>query len=227
MFSFRNAALAATVALGASAVTAEAATITYDLNTVLGNTLTSTSSFGTVTYTDGAKNEGFTTVDVNVAINDNGTINDSGRKIQEFIFNYNDAKFSSTTNFVLKGDVNTYKISENGVQADGYSAGKFDVQTPSKGNIGPQPINFNIALAGTDLTIADFEFLDTSGKLYDAVHVGNCGDTTCLPSGGTGNASIWIGSGAPSTPMPEPASFAILGAGLLGVGMMRRKKNAS
>jgi hypothetical protein len=107
-----------------------AAVISYDLNTILGHTLTPSLSYGTVQYKDGANAN---TVDVTV------TLNRSGQKIQEFIFNYNDTKFRSSTGFILTGDVSTYQISENDIQADGYSAGKFDVQTPNHGNIGPQP----------------------------------------------------------------------------------------
>src|SRR5690349_634366 len=105
MKPFRTAALAGLCALELAS-TAKANVITYQLNAILGNTLTPTASFGTVTYADnnsGAKQS----VDVTVVLNG------SGQKIQEFIFNYNDTKFSSTTPFVLTGNVASYSINEN------------------------------------------------------------------------------------------------------------------
>src|SRR4030095_3907406 len=98
----------------------------------------------------------------------------SGSKALEMAFNYDDTKFSNATPFVLTGDITTALIDENNIKADGFNGGDFDVQVPKTGNGGFEPITFNIALAGIDLTVADFNFLDTSSQLFNAVHIGNC-----------------------------------------------------
>jgi hypothetical protein len=194
-----------------------AAVITYALNEIIagGSTLTSTPSFGSVTYSDNAGDAN--KVDVSISLN--GT----GEKALTFYFNYNVASFGSSTPFVLTGGVTSRLNSENNEQADGYTAGKFDIQTPATGNGGTEPLNFTIALAGTNLNPGDFDFTDSSGHLFNALHIGNCGNQVCSP-GQNGEASIWVGSG-PATSVPEPASMLLLGSALMSLAVLRRRKD--
>lgn len=209
---------AVSAVLAISTIPARATLISYDLTCVISGTLScGQPSYGTVTVQDNASDPN--KVDFTVDVIGTGT------KVLEFIFNYDPTKFSSSTSFVLTGDVSSYLNSEDGVQADGYSAGKFDVQTPATGNIGNEPISFTIALASTDLNPADFNFSDTSGKLFDAVHIGN------LPNGG---GSIWVGSpgaggggsGGGGGDVPEPGTIALLAMGLLGTHFALRRRKA-
>jgi hypothetical protein len=204
-----GAALAALASLAGGR--ADAATIVYDLTCIIGGSLTcGQPSYGTVTFADNASN----TSKVDVAIDLTG----SQEKVQSFYFNYNDTKFSNSTTFAFTGDVTTYSISENHQQADGYSSGKFDIQTPAHGNIGTEPISFTIGLASVDLNPADFAFRDTSGKLYNAVHIGNCDFGICSDR----VTSVWVGAPDPVA-APEPGSLGLLAAMLLGLTTLARR----
>jgi hypothetical protein len=197
---------------------ASAATMSYALDTILGGTLTpSAFNYGTFTYADNANGSVDFTIDTNP----------TGERVQEVFLNYNDTRFSNATSFTVTGDVTSFQTKENNQQADGYSSGKFDIQLPSNGNIGFAPITFNIALASQTLTIADFEFIDTSNSLYNAVHLGACGSNVPgCPSG----QSIWVGGDGLTTTqfnnkseVPEPTSMALFGVGVIGLGMLRRR----
>jgi len=205
-----------TLGLLASMGSSRAAVISYDLNEIIagGTTLTPTPSFGTVTFSDNVSNAN--KVDVSISLN--GT----GQKALAFYFNYNEASFGSSTPFTVSGGVSTLANSMNNEQADGFTGGKFDIQTPATGNGGTEPLNFTIALAGTDLNPADFNFTEPSGHLFNALHIGNCGDETCTPAGLNGEASIWVGSG-PATSVPEPASILLLASALLPLAVLRRR----
>jgi hypothetical protein len=216
MKTFLTGGIAATALLALTMGGSQAAVISHDLNTIIngGSSLSSTASFGTITISDNATDANKLDFSINLV----GT----GEKALSVYLNYNDATFSNSSAFVFTGGVTTRAISENSQQADGYTAGKFDIQTPATGNGGFEPLNFTVALSGTDLNPSMFDFTDTSGKLFAAVHIGNCGASTCTP-GATGEASIWVGAG-PSTSVPEPGSLMLLASGLLPLAFLRRRQ---
>jgi hypothetical protein len=119
----------------------------------------------------------------------------------------------------VTGDTTNLQVSENAIQADGYSTGKSDIDVPDHGNLGNAGDSYTFTTAlqfgstSINLNPADFAFMDSSSKLYNAVHMGNPN-----PSGD----SIWVGSG-PAT-VPEPASLAMLGFGLAALGFVRSRK---
>jgi len=116
-------------------------------------------------------------------------------------------------------------VSENGIGAPGYN-NAWELEIPKNGNIGFEPINFQISLErpsypSINLAEGDFQFTDAlGGNLYAAVHIGNFGGTP----GVGGDGSITVGALPTTGIVPEPGTLMLLGAGLLGVWAVRRRK---
>jgi hypothetical protein len=221
-------AAVAAVAFGGVGV-ANANTYTYYLNTIINGSLTTTNfNYGTVTVSDNTSNPNA----VDFTINLFGT----GAKIQEFDFNTNTSfsGYNLTAYSTVYGDLGV-GYSANAVKADGYSTGKFDLSTPDNGSNGTvyDPLTFTLTAdngdwrhpAPVNLDASFFDIKDSSNKLYNAVHIGNCavGTNACA----TGQ-SIWVGAnGTIPTPAPEPMSLALLGSGLAAVGMLKRRRQVA
>jgi len=179
-----------------------ASALVYDLNTLIsGNSLTPTSSWGTFEITDNGDS-----VDIEVNL-----IGDGDLKVLSFYFNYDDAAFENDPFSILP----SVSVDENDLQADGYTLGKFDLVVPDTGNLGFEPYTGTLSLVGFNLDPEDFNFLDSGGNLFVAVHIGSIGEN---------DDSLWVGSGNGTPPIPEPGTILLLGGGLLGLALYGKRR---
>lgn len=215
------------MALGLWGGQAAASSITYALDCIIsGAGCTSSSSFGTIMFMDGldANADGFTDVQVTVDLNGN-----SIEKALQVFLNYDDSKFSNATTF---GTVPTELgaiVNEDQIKPDGYpccgggTGGGLDLQIPDPppGNLGFEPVTFSLTLAGTNLSIADFNFfneiggsskLTASDLIVAAIHIGALNGT---------EDSIFVGA---QSVVPEPSTLVLLGSGLASLGAWGRKR---
>jgi hypothetical protein len=145
----------------------------------------------------------------------------SGAKIFEVDLDYKGTALpdDSTTDFTISsGDTVLYHV--DSIKPDGYS-GLLDVGIPKNGTLDTGGVSSPFAFDLTSISalgFGDFDALDTTSTIFSGIHISD-------PDGTGPATSLWLGALAGgSTAVPEPATLALLGTALIGLGVLRQRQ---
>jgi len=204
--------------LAASRQSAEAASITFNLTCFITGgdcTTPAPAGSGSVTLTDNGND-----IDIRVSV--------STGLIQALWLNFKDLPLQSGYSFTSTNS--TVSLDANNQKPGSYSLGFLDLQLPSSGNLGAtSPFTTTLKLGNgstfLNLDTAQFAVKSTDGALYAAVKGNNNGNEGFL------GATTCDGCGSvqplDATSAPEPTSMLLLGTGLAGLVVYRRRARRS
>lgn len=208
----RHALLAAALVVGALHVAAPAAhatAITYNLTCGIGGGC-GTTSYGSITLNQ--VNASTVTISETLAP---GVVFASTGAGNALAFNVN------VQGLKLTGFTTGFEQGKSFDKAPPYGNFDYTAKCTLCGNGTSRPNFTSLGFTtsdGSSLTIANF--VANAGGYFFASDVG-------VPNGRGGFNTGNVAAVAPATHVPEPASFMVLGAGLLGLGLIRRRRTAA